>query len=542
LVALTAIALALSPVLLAGYLCFDDPQHILENPHLQSASPAGLVALWTRPYFGLYIPLTYSLWWLLAAGVHLVGASLEHGAWLFHAVNLALHLGNTTLTFLLVRALLYRCQASQTKLGGARGQGLALAAALLFGLHPVQVEAVAWIAECKGDLAAFLGLLGTWWYYRSSTRRATALLFVLAMLAKPSAVVFPGLLLVIDRIVLGRSLKAGVAFPVLLWLLMLPLAVLTSSLQPTVNIEFVPSLGQRLYVGADALTFYLGKLLAPASLALDYGRSPRTVLAEAHLAGWRMAVPIVVALAGLAVIIQALARPRPARLWYALLSAGFSVFALALTPVLGFIPFEFQDFTTVADHYLLVPMVGAGLMLAGVLARALEARRERTVAVAVVVLCAALGGASFIQARRWRSTETLFGHTLAVNPRSYLAHYSIAVDLLRSGRLDDSIAEDEQAIAIDPDYLPAQVALGAARIHQGRFQDAVEHYTAVLAANPSTRGKRGPQVASMHNNLGMALYQVGRAAEGSEHFRMAVDLDPQNAVARANLAKARDGQ
>jgi tetratricopeptide (TPR) repeat protein len=530
-------ALALSPILLAGYLCFDDFQHILENPNLQSTSVGGLLAFWTRPYFALYIPLTYSLWWLLSAPVHLLGATLQQSAWVFHGLNLLLHLGNTVLVFWLVRTLLERRLPSQPATSDERVQTLSLAAALLFALHPVQVESVAWIAECKGDLSTLLGLLGLLAYYRSPRRYPTAVLFVAAMLAKPSALVFPGVLLIVNRVLLRRSGKTSAAFPALLWLLLLPLALLTRRLQPEINIDFVPSVGQRLLVASDALTFYLRKLVVPASLALDYGRSPRVVLTAAHAGAWRALGPAIVALTALAVSAHALARP-PARPWRAFVTCGLSVFVLALAPVLGLIPFEFQDFSTVADHYMLVSMLGAALMLVGVLVRAAEASRTRAVLAGVVVLLVGLGVASFRQAGRWRSTETLFSHTLLVNPRSYLAHYSIAVELTRSGRQDEGMAEDAAALAINPDYLHAQVALGAALIQKRNFQAAVDHYVSALARNPSPLGKRGPLVASLHNNLGIALYLLGRRGEATQQFQTAVAIDPQSALARANVARA----
>jgi protein O-mannosyl-transferase len=523
--------IAFSPVLLAGYIRFDDHRHILENPNLQPTSLAGLGAFWSSSYFGLYIPVTYSVWWVLGAGAHVFGATLAQSAWLFHALNLAMHLGSGVMVFWLVRTLLERTDPESANPGQQRF--IALVAALLFALHPVQVESVAWIAECKGVLATLLGLGGMLCYYRSTRKTLAAVLFVAAMLAKPSALVFPGILVLINRVVLGENWKTSVVAPSLLGLLLVPFALATKVLQPDLNMEFVPTLGQRLLVAADALTFYARKVLVPWSLALDYGRSPRVILG--HLQGWQVALSAVVAFAGVAVAAVASLRPRAPRVWVGFVSCGVCVIGLALAPVLGLVPFEFQDFSTVADHYLYLPMLGASLIAVGVLVRLQQARFVRAATVAVLVL---LAGASFAQATRWRSNATVFAHTLTVNPTSYLAHYSLAAELIDTGRLEQGITEDLRALAINPDYLHAQVALGVAWIQKGNFQNAIEHYASVLAKNPSIAGKRAPLVASMHNNLGMALHQVGRHAEGTQQFREAVAADPQSLSGHSNLASA----
>ena len=527
------VALALSPVVFADYIRFDDYGHILKNANLTPTSLTGLAGFWSKSYFSLYIPVTYSLWWLTAAGVHAFGGALARSAWTFHGLNLVLHLVNAVLVFLIVRILIRRCRGQAPTHAARHEVALALTSALLFGLHPVQVETVAWISECKGDLSATFGLLALFIYYHSSKKYLTVALFVAAMLAKPSALVFPGILLLADRILLGRSLKASATLPFLTWLVLLPVALATKHLQPDLNIDFLPSLADRLRIAVDALGFYLWKLGVPSSLALDYGRCPQWVLS--HVGRWGIALSATVSLAGLVVGAHAVLRPSPARAWYAFVSCGWAVFAFALLPVLGLVPFEFQDFSTVADRYMYVPMFGASLMAAGLVMRCRGAASARAVVVVVVVILAA---ASFRQAARWRSTETLFAHTLMVNPRSYLAHYSIAAEEMATGRLDAGIAEDLKALAIKPDYLHAEVALGAAWIQQGRYDEAIDHYARVLASNPSFAGKRASLVASMHNNLGMALHQVGRHAEGTQHFQKAVEVDPRMASGHLNLGNA----
>jgi tetratricopeptide (TPR) repeat protein len=527
------VGLALSPVLVAGYLRLDDYRHILENPGLAQPSLSSLAGFWAKPYFGLYIPVTYTVWWALAAVARAIGLQLGHGAWLLHALNLVLHLANAASVFLVVQALLRRARPDAAVLGKQTIAMVALGAGLFFGLHPLQVETVAWIAECKGELSLLFGLWGIWFYYRPTRRYVTATLFVLAMLAKPSAIALPGILLLANRIVLGQRLKAAAAFPALLWALLVPLAFVTKHLQPDQNMDLVPSLSQRLFIAFDALGFYAGKLLVPYPLALDYGRSPAYVLA--HVEAWRIVLSTVAAVTLLGMGGYAMVRPRPERLGFSFVACGSATFALALAPVLGLVPFEFQDFSTVADHYTYVAVFGAALVAAGLGLRFVGARAATVVAFAVV---AVLGVQSFRQARLWHSNESLFEHTLEVNPRSYLAHYSIAAELMDRGRLDAGIEHNLEAIALNPNYLYAQMALGVGWIRKGDFARTIDHYERVLATKPNATGKRAALMSGIYNNLGMALHQVGRHSEGTEQFRKAVEVDPLSVTGYANLASA----
>jgi tetratricopeptide (TPR) repeat protein len=541
-----ATGLALSPVLFADFIRLDDYSHLFDNPHLRRMSLAGLAAFWTKSYFNLYIPVTYSVWWAVAMVGSLFGP-LRESAWLFHGLNLAVHLVNAALVFLVVRTLLaVRRQQAETPIP-ASDAVVALLSAGVFALHPVQVETVAWISELKGALSTMLGLLGIWWHYRGGKRVLTAGCLVAAMLAKPSAIVFPVLVLLADRILLGRSLRRSVVVPALYSLPLLPLLVVTKHLQPDTNLDFIPSLWQRLAIAADALIFYLAKVLIPLPLAVDYGRSPQYVLG--HVPGWQIALAALVSVAGVAVVVKTLVRPAPPSPegdGRALLSCGWAFFLLSLTPVLGLVPFGFQQFSTVADHYLYVPLLGGSLMVAGVLVRFGGLAHSRRLATVVLLAFAVL---SFRQARFWHSTESLFAHTVKVNPRSYLGCHSIAEEHLHAGRFQETIAWDGKALAIRPDYVNAQIGLGLALVQQGddarasgddanamdSYTKAMDHYAAALARNPSIVGTRARFVSSLHNNLGMLLLRLGRTAEAIEHFRKAIAIWPRSLNAHLNL-------
>jgi protein O-mannosyl-transferase len=184
---------------------------------------------------------------------------------------------------------------------------IAVIAALFFALHPVQVESVAWISELKGELACMFGLLGLWWHYRSTKRLLVAAFFVAAMLSKPSAIVFPAVVLLIDRIVLRKSLAKSAITSTLYGAALLIFALVTKHLQPDFDQDFIPTAGQRLIVATDAISFYVGKVLVPFPLAADYGRSPRVVLE--HTSRLWLAYSALLSVAGIGMVVRAVIRP-----------------------------------------------------------------------------------------------------------------------------------------------------------------------------------------------------------------------------------------
>jgi Flp pilus assembly protein TadD len=534
-------ALVFSPVLSADFVRLDDYSHLFDNPNLQRMSVAGLAAFWTKSYFNLYIPVTYSVWWSATMiGSHF--GALRENAGLFHGINLVVHLANVSMVFIVIRTLLRVSRgraATEDDTSGKINGGddndstVALVSAFFFAIHPVQVESVAWVSELKGELAAFFGLLGLWSHCRSSHRVLPALLFVLAMLSKPVAIVFPAIALLIDRMLLGISLRKSALASVLYGVPLLGLVVLTKHLQPDTELDFLPTASQRLVVAADAFVFYLRKVLLPFPLAVDYGRTPQFVLA--HVPVWQAALSVLMLTTAVGMVVRGLVRTRRSssdgqadRLLY----CGWSIFVVSITPVLGIVPFGFQEFSTVADHYLYLPLFGVSMLAAGILVRFGSRPQPRYAAAALLLVCA---GLSDRQARLWSSTETLFAQTVKVNPRSYLGHFCIGDELIHSGRADASVEWFTKSLAINPDFLTAQIALGMAWIKVGEPAKAIEFYSSALARNPNTGGTRAKLVSSIHNNLGMLLLQTGRKAEALAHFRRAVELFPRSVNAHLNL-------
>ncbi|NQU20108.1 MAG: tetratricopeptide repeat protein [Candidatus Nealsonbacteria bacterium] len=568
------------------FLHWDDRQHIETNPNLNPVCWRGVGEFWQRPYLGLYIPLSYTFFAAEAFGG---GGSPA----VFHVGNLALHVGCVLLVFVILRRLFGH-------------DGAAAMGALLFGLHPVQVESVAWISETRGVLCGLFSLAAVWQYLcyadepspsRSSKLHyaAATACFVLALLAKPVAVAVPLVALAITGATKGSglfvlqstpepahvSLKQRVLTPLFLPWLLLAVAwvVVTKWQQPDAAMTFVAPLWARPLIAGDALTHYLYKLVAPVELAPDYGRSPSWVMSHWWFyAAWAVPTALVAALACL----------RNRRVW--LTSAAVSV--AWLLPVLGFVPFEFQRVSTVADRYFYLAMLGPALALAWFLARHWT-RGVLTVAASILGLLAVL---SFLQTAHWQSDEALIDHTLQVNehsamakqhqgfllakdgkhaaavwlyrgavqehPQHELLHASLAQSYVALGEHEEAIDVLRAALQEHPRWPLARHTLGDVLRQQGAIDEAEKEYRAVLkhtpdyAASHLALGKilfdRGDVDEAIHHykktlddvfvrvqgheNLGVAMEALGRPNAAIGHFRTALELNPDAANAHYNLA------
>ncbi len=493
------------------FLLWDDDLNVTHNAALRPPDLEAVAGFWREPFSGMYVPASYTLWAIetrLAESGEGGGPGDELDPALFHAGSLLLHCACALLVFGLLRRLV--------------GSDLpALAGALLFALHPLQVEAVAWVSETRGVLSTTFSLLALWLYLRpregpdrasgaSRARYALATLcFALALLSKPSAVVVPLMALVLDAGPLGRGVKRSLLL-LAPWLLLALADVLVTKLaQSDETIGFVAPLLARPWIAADALGFYLGKLAWPFGLAAEYGRTPERVL-EQGWGGGTWALPCL--LAGLLLLL----RPRRAGL------VAAALFLVGVSPVLGLVPFVYQDISTVADRYLYLAMLGPALALASWLA----ARERRAAAWIAFALLAALAARSFDQQGSWRDTRALFEHSLSVNPLSHIACNNLGLVSEREGKPEAAERHYLAALDIKPDHHKSHMNLG--NVYLGRVEDpeasneererwlvaAMERYRRAIDIRP------GYWKARFH--LGQALAAAGRPKAAVAQLRRAL--------------------
>ena len=446
----------------AEFVKWDDAFTLHHNPKLNPPSwsaVAGYWRDWRTGEFGLYIPLTYTVWSGIAA-LGTVGqsdlAGITLNPWVFHAANVLVHAISALLVFeILVRLL-------RSALGATLG-------AMLLAIHPVQVEPVAWASGMKDLLSGMLALGAVLQYLiaaqHDSPRRArlhfilASVLAALAMLAKPSAVVVGPICVVLDALLMRRSLRKALISAAPMLLIAIPVAIIARMVQDVNNVQPAP-LWARVFIAADAITFYLYKLVMPLHLALDYGRRPDVVFDRA------ITYVIWIIPAAVAIALWRWGRRE--------IIAAALIFLLALLPVLGLTTFLFQQYSTVADHYLYLAMLGPALALGWLITK----WPARSVIVTASVLIALLAARSFAQTRHWLDDLRLFPHVLRINPQSFAAHNNLGL-----AYEERAAHEQAYAAAAEQEGDLAQSA-GHARRHDEFLRRAAEHFSLAADLNP----------------------------------------------------------
>jgi tetratricopeptide (TPR) repeat protein len=532
--------LAFLPSLWNGFVDWDDPLNLTENPDYRGLGWSQLKWMFGGNNTNFYMPLTwltygldYTLWGMNPAGYHLT--------------SLILHALNACVFYFVALRLLRAAWRGEFARDSALRAGAALAA-LLFALHPLRVESVVWATERRDVLSGLFYLLAILAYLRSlepgaaATPRGRAWYWsavaagLCALLSKPMAVSLPVILVLLDIYPLRRlgfgpvSWLAPAARRV--WLEKVPFVLCSAAtsvvallrlgelIDPTA-LPPVNWLG-RFAVSVYALAFYLWKTLVPWSLSALY---------EQPLPLDPTAWPFVLsALAVAAVTVTAVSLRRR---WPSLLTVWLT-FVVVLLPVLGIIQIQSM---IAADRYTYLACLGWALLAGGILASAIEAhaagrlgkRAMALIALVALALPIGLGGLAWMQTRVWRDSETLWAHTVAVTP-SARAHLHWGRTLIREGKPDEAIPQLREALRLRPGYAFARFDLGVALEAQGDLPAAVDEYRAVL--------RDRPDVANVHYSLGSALHRLGRPAEAIEQYEAALRLEPNFWPAHVNLGAA----
>jgi tetratricopeptide (TPR) repeat protein len=540
-VALTIATLAAYQPAWHGGMLWDDDAH-LTSPAL--ASWNGLWRIWTDTTASQqYYPVVGSAFWAM-------NALWGHDPLGYHVVNILLHATSALLLALLLR---------RWSLPGGT------IAAVLFALHPVHVESVAWMSELKNTLSGVLYLLAAhaWLGFDAARRRtnyaAALALFVLALGSKSVTATLPAALLVVVWWRRGRIDWRRDVLPLLPFFgIGITVGLVTAWLEyawvgaqgQTFDLTFV----ERVLLAGRALWFYLGKLLWPVELCFTY---PRWTIDRS--VAWQYLLP----LAGVTALgaLWALRRRSRGPLAAALLFAG------TLVPALGFVNVYPFRYSYVADHFQYLASAGVLVAVAVGLAQLRERSWPRVPETALALLLGApLCVLTFQQSRHYVNGETLYRRTLASNPESLLAHNNLAVLLLlgpadgwpeaakhaeaavaagprdaeahnnlglawqRLGRLVDSEREHRHAIALEPRLAGAYHNLGLVLAAQGRFAEATPAYEQSL--------RLAPDAAIARRDFGLTLGQLGRSDEAIAQLQQAVQLAPTSPDLRLDLANA----
>ena len=493
---------AYQPALRGGFI-WDDDIYLTGNRLIHA--PDGLARFWTSADAMDYYPLSSSVLWLewRLWGPQVAG---------YRLVNLLLHgLGGVLLWRILRRGM----------------PALAWPLAALFVLHPINVEAVAWIAQLKTVLSVSLALASVLAWGRAGEGQgrgayaASLLLFLASLLAKTTAVALPAVLLFGEWARQGRISRRAAWRTAPFFALALALGLVTTWFQQQHAItKFVvrPEHFASKVAGTGwAAWFYLGRFLFPHPLAICY---PRWAIAESSLRAW-------LPLAALLVVVAALWLLR-GRLGRWPLALALSTLAL-LAPVLGLLDIGFMLYSLVADHWLYVAFPALAALLALPL-RSLVRRRPRALGLAG----AALGVVLLLLSRRhaavFAEELSLWEHNVKIYPSVWMGHFGFANALFSAGAPDAALPHYRRALELNPDHAAAHANLGAlyALRDQAELAEAeLRQAYALDPANPNTLF-----------NLGRICLKRGRAEEARTHLEAALAYRPSDRGIRSLLAES----
>ena len=546
------ISLSFIPIFSNSSYVWDDIPNITDNKHLKPVTASNVLEYWKKPFLKLYVPLTYTAWsviWQTVSCVVPQDPGYQIHARVLHMTNLLFHILNTILLFLIILRLT----------GGAFA---ACIGAILFGIHPVQVESVAYITEFRTLLACFFSLLSIHQYLvdhvknlpesgynlRKSRHYFFSLVFFpLALLSKPVSIVVPLFLLIINHFFLHKDFRSNLK-DLLPWVILtVPIIIITKYVQPGTSLEYVPPFWLRPFIVFDTATFYLIKLFYPDPLGIDYARTPEFVLSQ-----WWGYLSWIISFGLLAT------------LWffrrkYPLYLACFLLFFAGFLPISGIVPFIFQIFSTVADRYLYLSMMGPAIAVA------IFIQKEKNLIhlTPIFVISALLMMTTFVQTQTWNNGPTLYTHALKINPVSYWSlnnlakaktnllekiflyrkairikpNYTMAIGNMAIAILkfknDNPFLNMDELIDRDPDSVEKEAKYfqaGVDTFKAKNYYKALEQFGQALALNmlnPKTQ-----------NNIGILFIQNHNDENAAWLFRLAITLQPENPEAMNNLAIA----
>jgi protein O-mannosyl-transferase len=497
------------PSLRGGFLLDDDI--LLTKNNLVHASD-GLPRIWFSTEPTDYWPLFNSAFWF------------EWRFWNinptgYRAVSLAIHILNVFLLWAVLKRL---------RIPGA------YLAALLFAVHPVNVEAVAWISQLKTVLAMSFFLLSIWFYLKSEDDAfdgwywLSLFVFLLAILSKGSVVILPALLLLISWWRKNYISRYDLARSIPFFLLAIAGAAANVWFQKhgeSIVIRDV-TWDQRIAGAGGAVWFYLGKALAPIDLIFVY---PQWNIQTNQLRWW---IPTAAAV----LVTVALFWQRNSRFGRPLMMA-WSFFCIALIPALGFTDVGFMRYSFVTDHYQYLALIGVAAMASAALtvwSRTIGSMHFAALACSALII-GALAVLTLRQTALYIDEEHLYEDTLTKNPDCWLMHFNLGIALRENNKFPKAMEQFQEAMKFKDGSIEScktYSSVGETLSHMGRTEDAIKQFKQALLYCPT-------DFKTLHN-IGKMLLDVGRPQEALDYLQAAVKEQPSSTEDLINLANALD--
>jgi len=493
-------------------LSFDDQQYLIDNSLVQNPSLASAKRFLTEvlapsTVAGYYQPLA-----MISLMLDYAAGGRDNNLRPFHITSLAFHTANTALVIVLLYMLFGNIWA-------------AAAVGLLFGVHPMTVEPIPWVGERKTLLAAFFALWSLILYVRYSrgggwkSYGGCLLMYLLALMSKPTSVPLPAVMLLMDYWPLKRLSVKSIREKLPLFVLAGVFAVITYISQhrtaSTVSpIEYGPR--HVLLVLCHNIIFYLYKIILPVNLSSHYPFPKPFDLSQ----------PMVLAgIIGTCVLIPLLFISLR---WTRAALMGWLIFFVAIFPTLGVV-----GFTNViaSDKYAYLPAVGILMVVTAFL---IWVGRSKKSAIALAAIALAAAGAEAVATQRylahWKDTITLNEYMLQLTPEAPSLYNNLGFAYGRLGWHEKEIEAYRQGIKVGPELVELYYNLGCAYRSLGRMDEAIESFQSAIKVSPT--------YVKSYGNLGAIYAGQGRWAEAIKIFKEAIKMRPQDAEARYNLGVA----
>lgn len=511
------------PSLNNGFLNWDDPVYIYENRNIRSVgldffrwvSTAVISANW-HPVTMLSHAIDYAFWGNDPFGHHLTSV-------IIHAIN-------TFLVALLAIKLLDRNGNKNSS--GIMAITAGVFTAVLFGVHPVHVESVAWASERKDVLCALFYLLSAHIYIKYALKNsgwliyyfAALFLFALALMSKPMAVSLPAALLIIDFFALGRidSIKSFIRRGVieklpfyLLALIFSAVTIYTQSFQAMVPLDNYP-LGTRVLSAIKTCVFYLYKMLLPVGLAPFY---PKPKAIDIFDPGY-----LAFALAFIAITVATVLLIRRKRLF----AGAWAFYLVTLLPVIGIVQVGGQ---AAADRYTYLPSI-APFLLAGFTLGFFMERKTRFIKAAAVLsalfVTIILSYKTVRQIEVWKDPMSFWSYEISVYPEEPLAYINRGYVFEDAGDLEAALADFTKATELMPEYAENHLNRGSVLSALGRHAEAVNSFNEAIGLKPD--------YIEAYNNRGLAWKALKNYPAALDDFNSALRIDPNAAAVYHNMS------
>jgi len=502
---------------------YDDVPQVVQNPWIREIrfipeifstnvwAFQGISTNYYRPLMHISFMLSYVLFGL--------------APWGFHFVNVILHAGVTLLVFLISSRFFQASNPSASRISPM----LPFMAAVLFAVHPIHTEVVAWVGGVTDLSFTLFFLLALYLYLLSAEsgvhKKGLSLLsvasFFLATLCKEPALTFPLILVAYDYSFSREAphpldyLKRYAPYLGAAAVYFILRVIALGGLAP-VRRHGELSAYEFLINVFPLFRQYLGKLLLPTHLNAYHVFLPISSILEPN---GLLSLATAMVFAG--AVLLALKKSRPA----------FFALAMVLVPLLPALYIPGAGENTFAERYLYLPSFGLVLLVA-LLAGRVALRKPRwsvpvATALALVTVLYSLGTVQ--RNLVWKDDERLWRDVVQHSPNSAVPHYNLASALNAQGRIDEAIAEYQTAIRIQPGAV-AYTSLGVAYQAKGLINEAIEQYRLALRLQPGD--------ADAHTYLAIAYAESGALNNAIEHFRIAVQLQPDSANAQYGLGRA----